>query len=152
MTGKKDTLHPRPRVQRAEWIDLNGKWLFAYDDADAGLAQRWHGDAGKFDRTIVVPFPPESALSGIGDTGFHSILWYRRSFEAPPLKGGRLLIHFGAVDYRAQVWLNGDLVATHEGGHTPFSADITDSLRRSGEQVVVVRAEDQPQDITQPRG
>jgi beta-galactosidase/beta-glucuronidase len=152
MANTTDVLHPRPRVQRARWIDLNGKWLFAYDDADVGLAQRWQGDAGKFDRTITVPFPPESEMSGIGDTGFHPILWYRRSFEAPDLTGGRLLLHFGAVDYRAQVWVNGDLVVTHEGGHTPFSADITNALRRTGEQVVVVRVEDQPRDITQPRG
>ncbi len=144
-------LHPRPRVTRARWIDLNGPWQFAYDDADAGLRERWHGDSGRFTRTIMVPFPPESELSGINDKGFHPVLWYRRSFEAPA-GAARLLLHFGAVDYRAQVWVNGDLVATHEGGHTPFSADITDSLRRTGEQVIVVRAEDQPRDIAQPRG
>ena len=144
-------LHPRPRVQRAEWIDLNGAWQFAYDDADEGLLARWQDDAARFDRTITVPFPPESEMSGIGDTGFHPVLWYRRTFSAPA-SGGRLLLHFGAVDYRASVWVNGDLVATHEGGHTPFSADITASLTADGEQVVVVRAEDQPLDITQPRG
>jgi beta-galactosidase/beta-glucuronidase len=145
-------LHPRPRVQRAEWIDLNGAWQFAYDDQDAGLAARWQDDPARFDRTIIVPFPPESESSGIGDTGFHPVLWYRRTFHATAKEGGRLLLHFGAVDYRAAVWVNGDLVATHEGGHTPFSADITASLAAGGEQVVVVRAEDQPLDVTQPRG
>lgn len=144
-------LHPRPRVQREQWHDLNGQWQFAYDDADAGIGERWQDDAGRFDRTITVPFPPESEMSGIGDTGFHPVLWYRRTFTASA-GTGRLLLHFGAVDYRAHVWVNGDLVATHEGGHTPFSADITASLKASGEQVVVVRAEDQPLDITQPRG
>lgn len=145
-------LHPRPRVQRAEWTDLNGQWQFAYDDADTGLRERWHEDAKRFDRTITVPFPPESEMSGINDRGFHPVLWYRRTFSANVKGNTRLLLHFGAVDYRARVWVNGDLVATHEGGHTPFSADITASLKSSGEQVVVVRAEDQPKDITQPRG
>lgn len=145
-------LHPRPRLTRDRWFDLNGPWQFAYDDADAGLDARWQVD-GPFDRTITVPFAPESDASGIGDKGFHPILWYRRSFVAPGLgQGERLLLHFGAVDYRARVWVNGELVATHEGGNTPFSADITASLHPEGEQVVVVRAEDWPEDITQPRG
>jgi beta-galactosidase/beta-glucuronidase len=146
------TLHPRPRVQREAWTDLNGQWQFAYDDADAGLRERWQDDAARFDRTITVPFPPESEMSGIGDTSFHPVLWYRRTFSATAGAGHRLLLHFGAVDYRARVWVNGDLVASHEGGHTPFSADITASLNAEGEQVVVVRAEDQPLDLTQPRG
>jgi len=145
-------LHPRPRVQRAAWTDLNGQWQFAYDDADTGVRERWQDDAKRFDRTITVPFPPESEMSGINDKGFHPVLWYRRTFTASATAGTRLLLHFGAVDYRARVWVNGDLVATHEGGHTPFSADITASLKAGGEQVVVVRAEDQPRDITQPRG
>lgn len=144
-------LHPRPRVQRAEWTDLNGQWQFAYDDADTGIRERWQDDAKRFDRVVTVPFPPESEMSGINDKGYHPVLWYRRAFKASTQAGQRLLLHFGAVDYRARVWVNGDLVAMHEGGHTPFSADITASLT-SGEQVVVVRAEDQPRDITQPRG
>ncbi|HZY67003.1 MAG TPA: glycoside hydrolase family 2, partial [Devosia sp.] len=122
-------LHPRPRVQRAAWTDLNGQWQFAYDDADTGLAERWQDDPARFGRTITVPFPPESEMSGINDKGFHPVLWYRRTFAAKAPAGGRLLLHFGAVDYRARVWVNGDLVATHEGGHTPFFADITASLQ-----------------------
>jgi beta-galactosidase/beta-glucuronidase len=99
-----------------------------------------------------VPFPPEAKLSGINDKGFHPYLWYRRTFTERPAEGGRLILHFGAVDYRAHVWVNGHLVATHEGGHTPFSADITAALTAEGEQTIVVRAEDQPADLTQPRG
>src|SRR3569832_766297 len=152
MANSDDVLHPRPRVMRPEWIDLNGTWQFAYDDANAGIAQRWQDDAARFDKQIVVLFSPESELSGIGDTSFHPVLWYRRTFSANAPAGQRLLLHFGAVDYRAKVWVNGSLVAEHEGGHTPFSADITAVLNASGEQVVVVRAEDQPTDITQPRG
>jgi beta-galactosidase/beta-glucuronidase len=151
MADTNKPLHPRPRVQRAEWAGLNGQWQFAYDDADRGLRERWQDDAKRFDRTITVPFPPESEMSGINDKGYHPVLWYRRTFAASAKGGTRMLLHFGAVDYRARVWVNGDLVATHEGGHTPFTADITASLK-SGEQVVVVRAEDQPKDITQPRG
>lgn len=152
MSAQNDVLHPRPRVTRERWIDLNGSWQFAYDDANVGIDERWHGDAGKFDRQINVPFPPESEMSGINDKGFHPILWYRRNFTDNAPVGGRLILHFGAVDYRAQVWVNGDHVATHEGGHTPFWADITASLRKTGEQVIVVRAEDQPTDVVQPRG
>jgi len=151
MTDQTPVLHPRPRVTRADWVDLNGTWQFAYDDADAGVGERWQENPGKFDRQIVVPFAPESEMSGIGDTGFHPVLWYRRTFAAPAT-AGRVLLHFGAVDYRASVWVNGDLVATHEGGHTPFTADITASLKSGAEQVVVVRAEDRPGDVTQPRG
>ncbi|RYE10504.1 MAG: glycoside hydrolase family 2 [Hyphomicrobiales bacterium] len=152
MSDHTHPLHPRPRVQREAWVDLNGQWQFAYDDANAGIDERWQDDAARFDRTITVPFPPESEMSGIGDTSFHPVLWYRRSFTVSAHPGQRLLLHFGAVDYRASVWVNGDLVATHEGGHTPFSADITASLAAGSEQIVVVRAEDQPRDITQPRG
>ncbi len=148
----RDENHPRPQLTRERWTDLCGSWQFAYDDADEGLSQGWVGRPEVFDRTITVPFPPESEASGIGETGIHPVVWYRRTFEpTPEERGGRLLLHFGAVDYRAQVWVNGQLVAEHEGGHTPFTADITTVLR-DGEQEIVVRAEDPPGDLTQPRG
>ncbi len=155
-TGKElpmtEALHPRPQMRRRDWTDLCGAWQFAHDDDDAGLAAGWARGETELARRITVPYPPESARSGIGDKGFHPVVWYRRSFEAPPLAGGRLLLHFGAVDYAAQVWVNGALVATHVGGHASFTADITDALRPDGAQVVVVRAEDQPGDVSQPRG
>jgi len=150
--GSDMNLHPRPRLTRARWTDLSGPWQFAYDDADAGLDGRWFEHPEHFDRTITVPFCPESKLSGIGDKSFHPYLWYRKTFTERPPEGGRLLLHFGAVDYRANVWVNGNLVATHEGGHSSFSADVTAALTPEGEQVIVVRAEDQPEDMTQPRG
>jgi beta-galactosidase/beta-glucuronidase len=149
--------HPRPTLTRRQWTDLCGSWSFAYDDEDAGLRNNWQDRTDVFDRTIEVPFPPESASSGIGDEGFHPVVWYRRTFsrsaagDAEGSEDHRLMLHFGAVDYRATVWVNGRLVATHEGGHTPFSADITSSLGDADDQVVVVRAEDQP-DRRQPRG
>ena len=100
-----------------------------------------------------MPYPPESALSGIHDPAVHPVVWYRRVVRIDPVgTGRRVLLHFGAVDYRAEVWVNGQLVARHEGGHTPFHADITDALGEGGDQVVVVRAEDPTDDPAQPRG
>lgn len=147
------TIHPRPQLTRARWIDLAGAWGFAYDDANQGLSEGWQERADVWTRTIQVPFPPESPASGIGNTTFHATVWYRRTFElSPEDTGKRLLLHCGAVDYRAHIWVNGQLVATHEGGQTPFSADITTALRSHAEQVIVIRAEDAPLDLSQPRG
>jgi hypothetical protein len=153
MTAPKLKLHPNPQLARTSWMDLRGPWGFAYDDQDHGLRECWQERDDVFQRTIEVPFPPESPASGVDDPSFHPIVWYRRTFEIPPERvGERVIIHFGAVDYRASVWINGDLVVQHEGGQTPFSAEITDSLRQGIEQVVIVRAEDHPGDLAQPRG
>jgi len=151
---QRDETHPRPQLTRGRWIDLSGSWQFAYDDANVGLDQGWVEQPTVFDRTIIVPFPPESRASGIGETDPHPVVWYRRTFTiAPQDREQRLLLHFGAVDYLAHVWVNGRLVAQHEGGHTPFTVDITTALHSDNEeQVLVVRAEDQPADLTQPRG
>jgi beta-galactosidase/beta-glucuronidase len=145
--------HPRPQFRRAHWIDLCGTWDFAYDDDDIGIAQGWFGVAEPFDRKIEIPFPPESALSGIGDTGFHPIVWYRREVTIErKLRGERLRLHFGAVDYRANVWVNGHLVAQHEGGNTPFWAEVGHLTGDKGALIIVVRAQDDPTDLEQPRG
>ena len=149
-----DGTYPRPQLARDTWLGLDGIWGFAFDDAGAGLTDGWHERCDVFDREITVPFPPESRASGIHDHAFHPVVWYRRGWVLPSGHDGqRWLLHFGAVDYRAHVWVNGQLVATHEGGHTPFSADITAALAAGqNEQIIVVRAEDQPRDIAQPRG
>lgn len=153
MTESARESHPCPQLTRERWTDLCGQWGFAYDDADRGLNESWPERAEPFTRVITVPFPPESAASGVGDTAYHPIVGYRRAFQdARRDTGERLLLHCGAVDYRGHVWVNGRLVATHEGGHTPFSADITAAVRPEGEQVIVVRAEDLPDDLAQPRG
>ncbi|AJY47842.1 glycoside hydrolase [Martelella endophytica] len=145
-------LSPNPYMTRANWTSLDGEWEFAHDDAGAGLANGWDKGDTAFDQRITVPYPPESVASGVNAKGFHPVIWYRRVFEVPALKEGeRLVIHFGAVDYYASVWVNGRLVAKHEGGHTPFSADITDVLG-TGAQTVVVRAEDPCSDVRIPRG
>jgi beta-galactosidase/beta-glucuronidase len=152
--------YPRPQLRRDRWINLNGRWRFAFDDADVGRAARWQDVAaatldkgdGPFTETIVVPFCVQSPLSGIGDPCFHDLVWYARTFESPPrAPGERAVLHFGAVDYRADVWVNGRLVARHEGGHTPFSADVTAALGPAS-NAIVVRAEDPGADPTIPRG
>ena len=151
--------YPRPQFRREDWTNLNGTWSFAFDDANEGLARGWQGVTPEdlrsgnspFERQIVVPFCYQSRLSGIGETDFHDVVWYARTFEYAPVDNERLLLHFGAVDYRATVWINGVQVASHEGGHVPFSADVTDALT-GGENVLVARAEDPSRDVTIPRG
>ncbi|GAC1444153.1 MAG: glycoside hydrolase family 2 TIM barrel-domain containing protein [Chloroflexota bacterium] len=151
--GIDGVLHPRPQLARRRWIDLRGPWKFAYDDDERGLEENWHGRDDVFTRTIEVPFPPESEASGIGNTSFHPVVWYRRSFEIGADDAGKkLILHCGAIDYRARVWVNSQLVATHVGGQTPFSADITGAVNPDGRQVIVIRAEDRPGDLAQPRG
>jgi beta-galactosidase/beta-glucuronidase len=143
---------PNPQFRRGTEVDLCGTWGFAHDDADAGLGDGWWQRDDVFDQTIIVPYPPESERSGLRATGFHPVIWYRRTFARPDLgTGERLILNFGAVDYAATVWVNGQCVAIHEGGHVPFAADITHVLGE-GEQVVVVRAEDPPEDVRIPRG
>jgi beta-galactosidase/beta-glucuronidase len=144
--------HPRPQLVRPEWEDLCGRWGFAYDDADRGRAERWWAGERAFDREIVVPFPPESAASQVHDPGFHPVVWYRRTIAPRLADGRRLLLHFGAVDHRADVWVGGTYVGGHEGGHTPFSFDVTEAVGDAAETTIVVRAEDRPTDLTQPRG
>lgn len=154
-----DGTYPRPQMTRRMWADLCGPWNFCFDDQDAGLSARWYRDP-RFSASIIVPFPPESPASTIHDTSHHTVAWYHRDLDLSDLtragygtSGDRLLLHFGAVDYRCRVWLNGSLLGEHEGGHTPFSFDVTDALEPSlGVQSLVVRVEDDPLDVSKPRG
>ena len=141
--------YPRPQLQRAGWTSLNGEWDFALDSDG-----RWSRPLDVvWDATIVVPFAPETSASRIGDTSCHLAVWYQREFDAPSLAPGeRLLLHFGAVDYAATVWVNGMAVGRHEGGYTPFTLDITGVLSDAGTQRLVVRAEDDSADLAKPRG
>jgi beta-galactosidase/beta-glucuronidase len=140
--------HPHPQLQRSRWISLNGPWRFLFDD-ERTLHHPLEIDS--WERTIQVPFPPESEASGIHDRGFHPCCWYERDVELLP-DDGRAILRFGAVDYSAKVWVNGHLATTHEGGHTPFAADITSLLDPSGRQKVTVMVVDDPHDLTKPRG
>jgi beta-galactosidase/beta-glucuronidase len=144
--------HPRPQLERSQWRDLGGSWRFAFDDAGA-----WREPSDvRFDREITVPYAPESQRSGIHDTGFHPVVWYGLTVPLEdselPRDGSRLLLHFGAVDYAARVWVGDALVAEHRGGHTPFCADVTEAALRDPHLQITVRAEDDPQDLAKPRG
>lgn len=146
-----ETLHPRPLFRRQCWRSLNGRWRFAFDDTQVYPSP----SQVIFDREIVVPFALESHKSEVGDTGFHSVVWYQTRLELTPEDkpppGGKLLLHFGAVDYQARVWVNGQLVAEHQGGFTPFYADVSCALA-SGVLEITVRVEDDPADLAKPRG
>ncbi len=137
--------YPRPQFVRDVWLSLNGPWQFAF--ARAGEAP----PLGKpLDRTILVPFPVESALSGVMEHADR--LWYRRTFEVPESWRGRLLLHFGAVDWEATVWVNGKELGTHRGGYDAFTLDITGALKPRGQQELVVGVFDPTDKGTQPRG
>jgi hypothetical protein len=139
---------PRKQMVRNRWMSLNGSWDFSFDDN-----QKWRSpkDVQNWDDKIQVPFCPESQASGIGNTGFHPRCWYQKKFSIERGTQKRYLLHFGAVDYEAQVWLNGNFLGCHAGGYTPFSFDITDWLVE-GEQLLQVCAEDDPHDLAKPRG
>ncbi len=148
--------YPRPQAVREQWTSLDGQWAFAID-RDGTLTSP---DAVEFDRSIEVPFVPESPMSGVEETGFCHAVWYRREVPAPAAdEGSRIKLHFGAVDYEATVWVNGMLVGTHEGGYTSFSFDITEAASAAGESSngtdtieIVVCARDNPHDMGKPRG
>jgi len=139
--------YPRPQMTRQNWENLNGLWDYAITDIDAGVPQNWDGK-------ILVPFAIESALSGVGKTvGPDQILWYRRLFTRPQGDSGeRLLLHFGAVDWLCEVWVNGRFMGEHRGGYDPFYFDITDALTDGAEQTLVVRVWDPTEAGGQPRG
>jgi len=140
--------YPRPQFRRGNWISLNGAWDFALDpDARWSVPQQV-----KWEQTIIVPFAPETPASGIHNASFFQTCWYRRYFDRPALKPGeRLILHFGAVDYSATVCVGGSIAIRHHGGYTPFSIDITE-ISKEGREEIIVRAEDDPQDLAKPRG
>ena len=138
--------YPRPQMVRKDWVNLNGLWRYAITGKDDPKPSNWEGG-------ILVPFCIESALSGVGKkVRPEQALWYQRTFKKPEMKDkGRLLLHFGAVDWQAKVWVNGKLVGEHKGGFDPFTFDITEALK-DGDQELLVRVWD-PTDLgSQPRG
>ena len=138
--------YPRPQMVRPAWTNLNGLWDYAITTKDAPRPDAFEGQ-------ILVPFPLESALSGVKRALTPAQrLWYRRSFRAPELKG-RLLLHLGAVDWRAEVFVNGTRVAEHQGGYDPFTIDVTGALKPGGsDQELVVAVLDPTDTALQPRG
>jgi beta-galactosidase/beta-glucuronidase len=140
--------YPRPQLRRDEWQCLDGTWQFYFDDA----CRHATPTEVPFDREIVVPYAPESALSGIGDSGFHPRVWYRRTVVlAAREPGSRIVLHFGAVDYAARVYVDGRFVGEHSGGHVPFSFDVTDFVKGTRFELALV-ADDDPFDMHKPRG
>ena len=141
--------YPRPQLRRQRWLPLNGPWQFAID-AEGALRRPSEVVWGE---TISVPYAPETQRSGVRNTGFHRACWYRRAFQAPDVpEGHRLILHFGAVDYEATVWIDGSLATSHRGGYTPFEVDVTDFLSSGAEHELVLRAYDDPADLSKPRG
>ncbi|MBQ7545758.1 MAG: beta-galactosidase [Clostridia bacterium] len=143
--------YPNPQFERADWINLNGTWAFETDPGRSGEARKVYA-AEKLAGEILVPFCPESKLSGVGHTDFMPAVWYRRTVEIPADKlAGRVFLHFGAVDYRAVVYVNGACVGEHKGGYVHFSFDVTGHVH-AGENVIAVYAEDDARDGLIPSG
>lgn len=133
--------YPRPQLVRRQWQNLNGPWGFAFDPGRSGI-QRGLPGVDRLPHEILVPFCPESSLSGHGDPDFHPGVWYRRTFSIPDDWGhGRVLLHIGASDHDTWIWMNGALAGTHRGGYTPIAVDVTSQLQR-GENVLTVHAQD----------
>ncbi len=143
--------HPRPDFFRPDWMNLNGEWQFAFDEKDQGLTENWQAPGKALPLSITVPFAHQTPASGLNDQRISNVIWYKRAFLLPEtMKGRRVLLRFGAVDFRCQVYVNGALSGAHEGGYTPFALDVTRFLQ-NGENEICVRVEDAP-DCTQPRG
>ena len=143
--------YPRPQMVRSDWLNLNGLWDYAIRPRGEGRPEKFSPDG-----QILVPFPVESALSGVMKAvGPDKKLWYRRTFTVPEKwakAGGGVLLHFGAVDWETQVWVNGSKVGEHRGGYDPFTFDIAGLLKKGGPQEIVVAVWDPSDAGPQPRG
>ena len=139
--------YPRPIMKRAQWKNLNGLWSYAIKPVKKARPEQ-------FDGKILVPFAVESSLSGVQKrVGEENVVWYHRSFDIPAAwEGRKVLLHFGAVDWKSEVWINDVKVGTHEGGYTPFSFDITPFLIGNEKQQLTVRVWDPTDSGPQPRG
>lgn len=146
------TEHPKPMLEREDWQNLNGLWEFEFDFGNSGEERGMFAPDAVFAKSINVPFCPESKLSGIGYTDFIDSVWYRRSFDISEDQiEKRTVLHFGAVDYKATVYINGVLVGSHKGGYSSFSFDISDFVR-VGENTLTVHAEDDTRSPLIPSG
>lgn len=141
--------YPRPQLTRKSWINLNGLWKYAIVPKAADDTR----PAG-YDGNILVPYPVESALSGVGKAvGKDSVLWYMRTIEVPPVyRTGKILLHFGAVDWQCDVYVNGNKAGSHQGGYDPFTFDITPLLKKGKQQEITLRVWDPGDEGFQPRG
>lgn len=140
-------------MERSQWLNLNGVWQFEIDKSRSGHDRKFY-ERDSFDSEILVPFCPESSLSGVKDVDFLNCVWYYRKFTVPEQwrqDGRRVILHFGACDFKTDVFVNKEHVGTHKGGYSSFSFDITEFMH-DGENTVVVSAEDDPRNPMQARG
>ena len=139
--------YPRPQLVRADWLNLNGLWEYTVSPREQEMPYEYDGN-------ILVPFPIESSLSGVGKPLLPTeLLWYRRSFEIPiEWKSHRVVLHFGAVDWQTDVWCNGHYLGQHQGGYNPFSFELTTFLRYGAENELVVKVYDPTSEGRQERG
>ena len=139
--------YPRPQMVRSNWTNLNGLWQYSI------LPKEQQTIPASFQGNILVPFAVESALSGVGKTvGKDSVLWYRRTVSIPAAKNKAVLLHFGAVDWKCTVYVNGKEVGSHQGGYDPFFFDITSALKKGSSQDIAIMVWDPSDDGPQPRG
>lgn len=134
--------YPRPQFERSEWINLNGQWSYTFDFSRSGMDRELFRSEG-FDGQITVPFAPQSELSGVGFTDFIPEMWYQRRLEIPAdWDGKRILLHFGAVDYIASIYIDGRIAGRHWGGSSSFTVDITRMVSAGKTHNLVIRVED----------
>ena len=144
--------HPKPQFERENWLNLNGKWQFEVDNGTSGIERGLNLPETELKGEILVPFCPESKLSGIGNTDFMYGVWYKRSITVSEAQlSGRVFIHFGAVDYITTLFVNGKKAGTHKGGYVSFAFDITEFLS-AGENVITVFVEDDTKSRDIPSG
>lgn len=144
--------YPRPQFERSDWQNLNGKWTFTFDFGKSGKDRRLFESKG-FDQSIVVPFCPESKLSGVEHTDFINAMWYHRKIQTPAdWNGKKILLHFGGVDYFAAIYIDGKIAGRHWGGSSSFAVDITRFIESGKEHNLVVYVEDDQRSGSQARG
>ncbi len=144
--------HPNPNFYRENYINLNGQWDFEFDFGNSGIDREMYKKDAVFSKKITVPFCPESELSGIGYKDFMPAVWYKKSVNITKEQlSGKAFIVFGAVDFHAKVYVNGELAGEHFGGYTSFKTDASGYLAE-GENVITVYAEDDTRSISQARG
>ena len=144
--------YPRPQFERKDWINLNGEWTYQFDFGKSGIENGYANSKG-FSNKIIVPFCPESKLSGVGYTDFINSLWYQRIIKIPEAwNGKKVIIHFGGVDYLSSLYIDGNLVGKHWGGTSSFSFDITKYIQYGHQHNLVLSAIDDIRSKQQPSG
>ncbi|PTW02187.1 glycosyl hydrolase family 2 [Halanaerobium saccharolyticum] len=142
--------HPKPQFERSDWQNLNGAWNFAFDDQNLGEKDKWHKKE-ELEEKIIVPFSFETKASGIADRSEHNFIWYQRKFRVEVDSEKKIILNFGAVDYKTKVWINGRFAGSHSGGYDSFAFDISDFVDYREENNLVVKVEDS-RSKSQPRG